>query len=271
MIELFFGNIANPKEGHNVNINKKVRKYMVKNVKVIFFVLLMFLSFPGASQAPMETAKEKTIYFFSGMGADSSVFKNLKLPGYHKVYISWIPALPNESITEYAGRIKSQITTPNPYLIGLSFGGIVAVEVSKQIEVEKMVLISSVRKKEDLNKVQFFFMRLGLYRIIPGILLRRTNFLTNSYFGARSQKDKKELKKLLQNTDISFFRWALKSIAHWDNTESPERTIQIHGTADRVIASRLVHPDYRIKGGGHLMVFNKADTISRIIRHYFHE
>ncbi len=245
---------------------------MVQSVKVIFFVLLMFSSLSGASQAPMETAKEqKTIYFFSGMGADSSVFKNLKLPGYHKVYISWIPALPDESITEYAGRIKSQITAPNPYLIGLSFGGIVAVEVSKQIAVEKMVLISSVRKKEDLNKVQFFFMRLGLYRIIPGVLLRRTNFLTNSYFGARSQKDKKELKKLLQNTDISFFRWALKSIAHWDNIESPERTIQIHGTADRVIASRLVHPDYRIKGGGHLMVFNKADTISKIIRHYFRD
>jgi pimeloyl-ACP methyl ester carboxylesterase len=246
---------------------------MTQKVKVIFFVLFMFCGFPGGAQTPEDTAKkeQKTVYLFSGSGADSSIFMNLKLPGYHKVYVSWIPALPDESLTQYAGRIKSQITVENPYIIGLSFGGIVAVEVSKQIRVEKMVLISSVRTKKELNKVQFFFIKLGLYRIIPASLINRTNFLTYRYFGARSQNDKKALTKLLQDTDVTFFRWALKSIGYWNNKEAPERTIQIHGTADRVIASRLVHPDYRIKGGGHLMVFNKADTISKIITNYFRE
>ncbi|MEC5143997.1 Alpha/beta hydrolase [Chitinophaga sp. 180180018-2] len=246
---------------------------MEQSVKVIFSVLLMFSSFLGVAQTPKNAAKEeqKTIYFFSGIGADSTIFRNLKLPGYRKVYISWIPALPNESLTQYAGRIKSQITVENPYIIGLSFGGIVAVEVSKQIWVKKMVLISSVRTKDELNKRQYFFMRLGLYRIIPGSLLRRTNFLTYRYFGARTETDKKALTKLLQGTDVTFFRWALKSIAYWDNKVAPERTIQIHGTVDRVIASRFVHPDYRIKGGGHIMVFNRADTISKIIRNYFRE
>lgn len=112
-------------------------------------------------------------------------------------------------------------------------------------------------------------MRLGLYRLIPSGLIKHTNFLTFRYFGARSPNDKKALTHLLQDTDVTFFRWALKSIAHWDNKEAPERTIQIHGTADRVITSRLVHPDYRIKGGGHLMVLNEADTISKIIVRYF--
>ena len=244
---------------------------MAQRVKVIFFILFVCCSLPGLSRTPKDTAKkgQKTVYLFSGIGADSSIFMNLKLPGYHKVYITWIPALPGESITEYAGRIKSQITVENPYIIGLSFGGIVAVEVSKQIRVEKMVLISSVRTKGELSKVQFFFMKLGLYRIIPGILIRRTNFLTYRYFGAWSKRDKKALTKLLQDTNVAFFRWALKSIAYWDNKEAPERTIQIHGTADRVIASKFVHPDYRIKGGGHFMVFNKADIISKIIMNYF--
>ena len=246
---------------------------MGQRVKVIFFVLCMLSSFPGASQSPEGIAgkEQKTVYLFSGLGADSSIFMNLKLPGYHKVYISWIPALPDESLTQYAGRIKRQITVEDPYIIGLSFGGIVAVEVSKQIRVKKMVLISSAKTKDELNRVQFFFIKLGLYRIIPGSLIKHANFLTYSYFGARSLKDKKALTKLLQDTDVSFFRWALKSIGYWNNMEAPERTIQIHGTADRVMASRLVHPDYRIKGGGHLMVFNKADTISKIITNYFRE
>jgi pimeloyl-ACP methyl ester carboxylesterase len=246
---------------------------MVQSVKVSFAVLFVFSSILAFSQTPKDTAiaEQKTIYLFSGLGADSTIFMNLKLPGYHKVYISWIPALPNESLTQYAGRIKSQITVKNPYIIGLSFGGIIAVEVSRQIAVKKMVLISSVRTKDELNKVQFFFIRLGLYRIIPGSLIKRTNFLTYRYFGARSVNDKNALTHLLQETDVSFFRWALKSIAHWNNKEAPERTIQIHGTADRVIVSRLVHPDYRIKGGGHLMVFNRADSISKIIMNYFRD
>jgi pimeloyl-ACP methyl ester carboxylesterase len=244
---------------------------MAQSVKVIFSILLMFSCLQGQAPPPEDTLKkaEKTIYLFSGIGADSSIFMNLKLPGYHKVYVTWIPALPHESLTQYAGRIKSQITVENPYIIGLSFGGIVAVEVSKQIRVEKMVLISSVRTRRELNKVQFFFMKMGLYRIIPGSLIKRTNFLTYRYFGARSPNDKQALTKLLLDTDVTFFRWALKAIAYWDNKEAPERTIQIHGTSDRVITSRLVSPDYRIKGGGHLMILDRADTISKIITNYF--
>lgn len=237
---------------------------------MIFAGLIMCSSLIVSAQITQDTAKkeQKTVYLFSGLGADSTVFMNLELPGYHKIYINWIPALKHESIRQYAGRIKSQITVENPDIIGLSFGGIVAVEVSKQIKIDKMVLISSAKTKRELNRVQFFFMKLGFNRIIPGSWIQHTSYLTYQYFGARSPKDKQTLTHLLENTDVSFFRWALKSIAYWDNKTAPERTIQIHGTADRVISSRFVHPDYRIKGGGHLMVFNKADTISKIINNY---
>lgn len=254
-------------------IKQEVKKSMTQSVKVVFGILCMFSSLLAGAQTPQDTAKnlQKTVYLFSGIGADSSIFMNLKLPGYHIVYINWIPALPSESIRQYAGRIKSQITVENPDIIGLSFGGIVAVEVSKQIKIDKMVLISSVKTKYELNRVQYFFMKLGLYRIIPGPLIKRANFLSYRYFGAQSPNDKKTLTNLLAQTDVPFFRWALKSIAYWDNKVPPDRTIQIHGTADRVITGRLVHPEFRIKGGGHLMVFNKADTISKIITNYLDE
>ena len=243
---------------------------MAHSGKVILGILFMFSSLVVKAQRLTDTVTtgQKTVYLFSGLGADSTIFLNLDLPGYKKVYINWIPALPNESIAHYAGRIKSQVTIENADIIGLSFGGIVAVEVSKLVKVDKMVLISSVKTKNELNRVQFFFMKLGFNHIIPGALIQRTNFLTYRYFGAWSPNDKATLTHLLKNTDVTFFRWALRSIAFWDNKIPPERTIQINGTADRVITSRFVHPDYRIKGGGHLMVFNKADTISTIIMNY---
>lgn len=244
---------------------------MVQGMRVVFSFILLLVSCSGFTQPSGAAVRntQKTVYLFSGLGADSSAFVNLKLPGYHKVYINWIPALPKESLSHYAERIKSQITVENPYVIGLSFGGMVAVEVAKQITVDKMVLISSARTKDELNQVQSFFMRLGLYRIVPGALIKRANFFMNSYFGARTPRDKKDLRTLLEGTDIAYFRWALNSIASWDNTQVPERTIQIHGTADRIIRHRLVNPDYSIKGGGHIMIFNRADTISKIIMNYF--
>jgi pimeloyl-ACP methyl ester carboxylesterase len=248
-------------------------KFIAYRMKVCFSILLLFNSFFGFSQTSEDSAqnKQKTIYFFSGVGADSSPFSNLELPGYNKVYISWIPPLPNETLAHYAGRLREQITVEDPYIIGLSFGGMIAVEVSKQMEVKKMVLISSARTKSDLSRFQAFFMRLGLYRIIPGSFLRHTNFLTYRYFGTHTPTDKKALTHLLNGTDVALFRWALKSIACWDNMEMPKRTIEIHGSADRIIACRLSHPDYKIKGGGHLMVYSKADTISKIIMNYFQD
>jgi hypothetical protein len=256
---------------HQTNVNNlKTAKFTLPGIKAaLLSILLLFASPSTFSQATQDTAPEKIVYIFSGLGADSIPFANLKLPGYRKVYISWVTPLPGESLSDYAGRVKDQITAKDPYIIGLSFGGILAVEVSKQINVHKMVLISSAKTSDELNPVQFFFMRMGLYRIIPGFLLKRTNFLTYGYFGAHSDGDKKALMKLLQSTDISLFRWGLKSIALWDNKIPPERTIQIHGTSDKVIASRRVKPDYSIHGGGHLMILNKADTISKIILHYF--
>lgn len=246
-------------------------KFMAPGVRSFFCILFMLSSSSGFSQVGKATAdsRQKTIYFFSGLGADSSAFSRLELPGYHKTYITWIPALPQESLAHYAGRIKSQITDQDPYIVGLSFGGLVAVEVSKQIKVGKMVLVSSARTMDNLNQFQCFFLRLGFYRLVPGALLKHTNFLTYNYFGARSPADKKALQHLLNNTDISFFRWALKNVGCWDNMEKPERTIEIHGTADRIITYRLATPDYTIKGGGHLMVYNKADTVSSIIMDYF--
>ena len=254
---------------YQINSNK-LRTFTAPNIKAKFLsVLLLWVSISTFSQPAQGTTQEKTVYIFSGLGADSIPFANLKLPGYRKVYISWVTPLQDESLSDYAGRIKDQITTKDPYIIGLSFGGILAVEVSKQISVHKMVLISSAKTSDELNPAQFFFMRIGLYRIIPGFLLKQTNFLTYGYFGAHSDGDKKALLKLLQSTDISLFRWGLKSIALWDNKVAPERTIQIHGTADKVIAARRVKPDYSIEGGGHLMILNRADTISKIILHYF--
>ena len=76
----------------------------------------------------------KELYIFSGLGADERVFQRLDFPGFSTTFIKWIVPQDKETIENYATRLLDQITTTNPTLIGLSFGGLIAVEVAKQID-----------------------------------------------------------------------------------------------------------------------------------------
>ena len=96
----------------------------------------------------------KTVYVFSGLGADERVFHKIDFSGYDVHFIKWITPQKNESIESYALRLTSQITKPLPVLIGLSFGGMMAVEVAKHIATEKIILISSAKSK---NEIPFYF------------------------------------------------------------------------------------------------------------------
>lgn len=69
----------------------------------------------------------ENLYIFSGLGADKRVFNYLDFSKYNTTFIDWINPFENESIEDYAKRLTSQITSEKPILIGLSFGGIMAV------------------------------------------------------------------------------------------------------------------------------------------------
>jgi len=46
--------------------------------------------------------------------------------------------------------MREKITEPDPVLIGLSFGGIMCTEIAKQIPVEKIIIISSIKHSGEL-------------------------------------------------------------------------------------------------------------------------
>ena len=92
----------------------------------------------------------KDIYCVSGLGADERVFQKLKLEGYQPIHIRWVEPENKESITDYAKRLTEQIKSDEPILIGLSFGGIIAIEIAKQINTKKVILISSTKNQQEV-------------------------------------------------------------------------------------------------------------------------
>ena len=205
------------------------------------------------------------IYIFSGLRVDKRVFDNIDFSGLNIAFVDWIDPLKNETFESYAYRISKDFEN-NSVLIGLSFGGMLAVEVSKIIPVKKVILIASAKNKSELPKWFLLAGKLKLNRIVPSSLLKTTNFITNWLFGATTSTEKMLLKNIIKDTDLTFLKWAINQIVNWKNLSVPQNCIHIHGTNDRILPAKYLKIDYKIKNGGHFMTVNKAKEIERIIK-----
>ena len=76
------------------------------------------------------------VYCIPGMGVNERLFRNLKLNNCNILHIKWETPFKNESLPDYAMRLSKQMDTTKPFvLIGVSFGGMCSVEISKQLKI----------------------------------------------------------------------------------------------------------------------------------------
>lgn len=208
------------------------------------------------------------IYIFSGLGVDERVFKNIDFSNLPVTFIQWIDPLKNETIESYAQRISKDFEKDS-VLIGLSFGGMLAVEVTKIIPVQKVILIASAKNKNELPKWFLLAGKLQLNHLFPTFLLKTTNFITHWLFGATTSSEKKLLKAIIKDTDSQFLHWAINQIVNWNNETIPLNCIHIHGTNDKILPIKNVHAHYIIRNGSHFMTVNKAKELEQILKKQF--
>jgi esterase/lipase len=207
----------------------------------------------------------KNIYLISGLGADERVYSKINFGNSNVTFIPWLIPEKNETIEAYALRLSKKITNENPILIGLSFGGMMAVEVAKHISTDKIILISSSKNK---SEVPFYYRLAGkllLNRIVPTSVLVKSNKLVNKVFATRSNEDKKLVASMIANTDIEILKWSVDKIVNLKNKTAHKNLLHIHGTADRILPYKFVKADYTIKGGKHLMIMTRANEVEEII------
>jgi pimeloyl-ACP methyl ester carboxylesterase len=206
----------------------------------------------------------KNIYFISGVGADKRLFSFLDLSFCHPVFIDWIPPLKNESLQQYALRLKELIPEDNPVIIGVSFGGMLAIEIAKVNPNAKTIIISSNKTSKEFP----WYLRLGkyfpVYKLIPKYIREEGFRFYQFFFGA--DKSRKILEAMLKDTNHSFINWAISAILNWDNQIIPGNVIHIHGTKDKLLPYRFVKADYTIQNGGHAMVLDKASEITAVLK-----
>jgi hypothetical protein len=141
-----------------------------------------------------------------------------------------------------------------------------AIEVAKQMNIQKVFLIASVKNKTELP---FYFRLVGklkLNKIFPVTLLKQPNFLAFWLFGASSKFEKKLLSNILKQTNTTFLYWAIDKIVNWENEYYLKNMVHIHGNNDKIFPIKNIVNAITIKDGGHFMTLTKPIEIIEIIK-----
>jgi hypothetical protein len=203
------------------------------------------------------------IFSVSGLGADERVFKYLKLE-QEIVPVLWISPIEGESIVNYSKRLIDKyglVNETNFGILGVSFGGLVAVEISKLTKPKFTILISSV---ETTNELSRFLRILGKSKIvewIPKRLFNPPKFMAHYMFGT----DKKEmLNSILDDSDLKFTKWAVIELLNWKNKVCLPNLIKVGGSKDKMLPPKGENTVV-INQGEHFMIVDKADEISKVL------
>jgi len=199
------------------------------------------------------------VYFMPGMAANPSIFEYINLPEdrFNMHFLEWKIPKKNETLEDYAKRMVVMVKHQNPVLIGVSFGGILVQEMSKFLDLKKLVVISSIKTKDELPKPMKLLKITNAYKILPTQLLANIELLAKFVFGKTITKRIELYKKYLSVRDKRYLDWAIRQIIFWDQEKPIPEAIYIHGDKDHVFPHSCRGNCIVIKGGTHIMIINK--------------
>ena len=199
------------------------------------------------------------VYLMPGLASSAAIFERIVLPEdvFEIHLLEWEIPLENESLTDYAKRIATEIKHENPVLIGVSFGGILVQEMAKYLNARKIIIISSVRCNLEFPRRLKIAKTTKAYKLIPMSLFASIESLAKFSFGGKVNQRLKLYEKFLSVRDIRYLNWAVEQVVLWDRTVIDENVIHIHGDADEVFPIKHIQNCIVIKGGTHIMIINK--------------
>ncbi|MFX0558203.1 alpha/beta hydrolase [Maribacter sp. CXY002] len=203
------------------------------------------------------------IYAISGLGADERVFKYLTLD-HELVPVKWITPKHKEPIIAYSKRLIKKYgidKDTNFGILGVSFGGLIATEISKLTKPKFTILISSIETRNELNGIIKLAGKLKFFELIPARLLNPPKCIAHIVFGAER---KKLLNSILKDTDLPFAKWAIRELVNWENRSQLKNLIKIGGTNDKLLPPKGSNT-ILIDKGAHFMIVDRAKEISEII------
>ncbi|MGY8946151.1 MAG: alpha/beta hydrolase [Flavobacteriales bacterium] len=206
------------------------------------------------------------VYLMPGMSANSLIFERIKIKGdFNLHHLEWIEPKKDESLKKYSKRFSQLIKHKNPILIGVSFGGVLVQEISKIIEVNQTIIISSIKSNKELPTSMKLIKATKSYNLLPVKWLNDFESLISFVLGPRINRRVELYRKYLSVRDKKYLSWAIKELIEWDQDESIDNVIHIHGTKDMIFPIIYLKDYVPVPNGDHAMILKKAKWINEFL------
>lgn len=191
-----------------------------------------------------------------GLAASPVIFERIRLPEdqFEVYWLSWKIPLNGESLSAYAKRMCSEIKHENPVLIGVSFGGVLVQEMAQFINLRKLIIISSVKTKDEIPLRMKLVRSSKIYRLVPTRLLQQIEVLQRFAFNQALKMRFKLYEKYLSMRNKEYLEWAIEQMLCWNRTQVDENVVHIHGDADEVFPIENIKSCIAVPGGSHIMI-----------------
>lgn len=206
------------------------------------------------------------IYLFSGLGADERLFdKLISFDGFEFVPLKYIKPAGAKSLSEYARLLVRKYDFEPPFILaGVSIGGMIAQEIAQIIRPEKLILISTIRFRNEIPE----FLRIvnnGLTRS----LLEKSFLEILAAFGDKFTKKSDDGRKLfydmLHDSDADFMKFGASATLCWYPPITDIPVIRLHGSKDKVFPISRIKECIEIKDGSHFMIYDKGEEINQVL------
>ena len=200
-----------------------------------------------------------------GMSANPLIFKRIKFSDekYEIHFLKWAKPVLNESIENYSKRLLDFIKHKNPILIGVSFGGLIVQEISKLIDVEKVIIISSIKSNRELPLYMKSAKFLKLYNYFPLKLFDDVFNISKSLKINKIYKKLDLIDKYLSVRDENYLKWAIREILNWKQEKPLHEVIHIHGDKDLTFPISLIKDCIIVPGATHALILTKYRWLNK--------
>lgn len=208
------------------------------------------------------------IYLIPGLGADRRMYQHqlTVLPGA-EVIEHFLPEK-KETLHAYATRMAEKIDTSSPFiLIGTSLGGIISMELSRILSPQKIILIASVKTRNEMPALFRAMKYLKLHRIISGNGFKKFNKLAARRLDSRKDSEAAGLiKAMMDDVPAEFIEWAIDAVVNWDSASDYRNDIvHIHGTNDQLFPISKIKNVIPVHKGSHIMNMTLSAEVNRLL------
>lgn len=213
-------------------------------------------------------AQQAHIYLLSGIGSDERIFDYFECPDTCQcTYINYPLPAAGMDMTAYAHQLSTQINTEEPFtLIGVSLGGMLAVEMAHFMRPEQVIILSSACNANELPLRYRFQKQIPVYRLFTGEVLKKSSYLAQSIAEPDRQLEADICNAMLDAKDPQFLERSLEMTIEWDRQYCDYPVVHVHGSNDHTIPLRNTDADIIVEGGSHMMTLTQGKAISDLLQ-----